>query len=297
MKRFTIKIFGLLAATMLVSAARAQKEFLVCGDTKVLVVDYEKSRDTIPHIKWEWDASQDMQLPEVYRKQKFRSMDDCKLSADGKQLLVSSSSGGIALLSYPDKKLLFLTEVGNAHSIEFLPGGLIAVAGSIHAKGNSVEIYNPAVSDQPLAKDSLYSGHGLVWHSKRKVLYALGYDVLRAYSLDIKSPRNPKLTLLKEWKIPGQSGHDLFMTADGKQLYITEHTSAWAFDIAREKFSAISDFPTKENIKSIGRNRAGQIIYTEPEESWWTFSVRFLHPERKFGFPGMKVYKARWARL
>lgn len=295
MNKFHLVLFSLFLVGN--APLLAQKQFLVCGDTKVLLVDYDKSKDTIPHIAWEWDASKDEQLPEIYRTRKFRTMDDCKLSPDGKQLLVSSSSGGIAVLSFPDKKLLFLTEVGNAHSIEFLPGGLIAAAGSVHANGNSVEIFNPAVSDKPLAKDSLYSGHGVVWHKKKNVLYALGYDVLRAYALSISDPTKPELKLLKEWKIPGKSGHDLFLTANGKQLYITEHTNAWVFDIKKEKFSNIQDFPTKENIKSIGRNRAGQIIYTEPEESWWTFSVKFINPGRKFGFPGMKVYKARWAQL
>lgn len=292
-EKYILILFGIVASL----SVSAQKEFLVCGDSKVLLVDYKKSKDTIPHISWEWDASKDSQLPEIYRTQKFRTMADCKLSRDGKQLLAISSSGGVALLSFPDKKLLFLTEVGNVHSIEFLPGGLIAVAGSIHPRGNSLEIYNPAVSNKPLAKDSLYSGHGVVWHAKKKLLYALGYDVLRAYSLDISSPDQPQLTQVKEWSIPGESGHDLFLTANGKQLYITEHTDAWAFDLASEKFDKIKDFPTKENIKSIGRNKAGQIIYTEPEESWWTFSVKFINPERKFGFPGMKVYKARWTRL
>jgi hypothetical protein len=33
---------------------------------------------------------------------------------------------------------------------------------------------------------------------------------------------------------------------------------------------------------------------TIPEESWWTFHVRFVNPERKMVFSGMRVYKARW---
>lgn len=278
--------------------ASAQKDFLVCGDSKELIVDYLQSKDSIPQIKWEWDASLDQQLPEEYRNLKFRSMDDCKLSADGKQVLVSSSSGGVALLSYPEKRLLFFTEVGNAHSIEFLPNGLIAVAGSTHPKGNSVEIYDTSTGSKALvAKDSLYSGHGVVWHAKKKLLYALGYDVLRAYKVETSTDRQVRLVKIEEWKIPGESGHDLFLTQNSKQLYITEHTDAWVFDLKSEKFSRIKDFPIKENIKSIGRNAAGQLIYTEPEMSWWTHSVKFLNPDRKFVFPGMKVYKARWSKF
>ncbi len=276
-------------------SVRGQNEFLVCGDSKVLLVDYKQSKDSIPHIKWEWDAAKDSQLPEDYRNGKFRTMDDCKMAADGQQVLVSSSSGGVALLGYPDKKLLFLAEVGNAHSIALLPGGLIAVAASTHPKGNKVVLYHASRSNEPLAEDSLYSGHGVVWHPQRKLLYALGYDVLRAYTVDQDPRGNVTLSKKSEWPIPGKSGHDLFLTPDGRQLYITEHTQAWAFDLTEETFGKITNFPAKENIKSLGHNQAGQLLFTEPEESWWTFSVKFINPDRKFVFPGMKVYKARWA--
>lgn len=303
LKSFTHMKFlqGVLGAVALVLAGdlvvQAQKDFLVCGDSKLLVVDYLSSKDSIPAIRREWDASRDADLPEIFRTRKFRSMDDCKVSPDGKQLLVSSSSGGVALLHYPEMKVVFFTEVGNAHSIEFLPGGLIAVAGSTHPQGNKVAIFNPAVSDQPLAQDSLYSGHGVVWHAKKKLLYALGLDVLRAYTVESDARGIVRLTKTKEWKIEGQSGHDLFLTADGKQLYITEHTGVWTFDLKKEKFGKMPDFPDKPDIKSIGRNREGQILYTQPEESWWTFSVKTLHPERKFVIPGLKIYKARWVKL
>lgn len=295
MKVTFLCLFSLLVSLVLPQTLSAQSHFLVVGDSKVLLVNYKKSTHDNVVIDWEWDASQDAQLPENYRKQKFKSMDDAKFSPDGKQLIVSSSSGGVAVMSYPAKKISFFTEVGNAHSIEFLPDGLIAVAGSVHPKGNSVEIYHPSLSDKPLAKDSLYSGHGVVWHPKRKLLYALGYDVLRAYKVTFDKT-NAKVTLQKvsEWKIPGKSGHDLTLTPDAKYLLVTEHTNAWKFSLEEEKFSNIALFPTKENIKSIGFSKKGTILYTEPEQSWWTYHVKTINPEKSFPFPNMRVYKARW---
>ncbi|HLU90605.1 MAG TPA: hypothetical protein VKZ51_12285, partial [Cyclobacteriaceae bacterium] len=121
-------------------------------------------------------------------------------------------------------------------------------------------------------------------------LFALGYDVLREYKIAARD----SLALVKEWKIPGESGHDLFPSPDGRQLFMTEHTGAWIFDIEKQSFDKITGFPDAENIKSIGRDRSGQYIYTVPEESWWTFHVSFFEPGRKIAFPGMKVYKARW---
>lgn len=286
----------LMLAMLFPRIGQAQKKFMVCGDSKLLIVNYDKSEDNIPDIEWKWDAHEDATLPLEYRQQKFNSMDDCKASKDGKEILVASSSGAIALIELKSKKVVFVASVPNAHSIEFLPNGYIAAAASTDLQGNKVMVFNPKISNKAVATDSLYSAHGVVWDEKSQILYALGFDVLRAYKLNYEKGAQ-LLEKINEWRIPGKSGHDLFLTADSRALYITEHTNAWKFDILLEKFIQIADFPVKANIKSIGRNRANQIIYTEPEESWWTFSVNFLNPERKFIFPTIKVYKARWFEL
>lgn len=276
--------------------ARAQNKIMVCGDSKLLMVNYDKSKDSTPHIIWTWDAHKATDLPEEFSKRKFNSLDDCKASADGKSILIASSSGAIAKMDTKTQKIQFYATVPNAHSIEYLPNGYIAAAASTHPLGNKLMIFNPENNLVPVWTDSLYSAHGVVWHAKTKILYALGYDVLRAYTVEFKS-NEIALQKVNEWRIPGKSGHDLTMTPDQKSLYITEHTNAWRFDIGTSKFEKISDFPVKKNIKSISRNKKNQIIYTEPEESWWTFSVKFLHPEKKLLFPDIKVYKARWFKL
>ena len=188
-----------------------------------------------------------------------------------------------------DRKVLFYAAVPNAHSIEALPGGLLAAAASTAPDGNKILIFNIRNPDKPLFTDSLYSAHGVVWHRRRKSLFALGYDVLREYKVGPDG-----LNLLDQWKIPGIGGHDLQMTPDEKGFFITEHNGAWIFDIRRETFGKISGFPDEHNIKSLGQNKEGQLIYTVPEESWWAYHVTFFHPERKLAFPHMKVYKARW---
>src|SRR5690554_2199785 len=79
-----------------------QKMLLVGGDSKIHLVDYEKSRGTTPEIIWTWDAHQAMDLPEEYRTRKFNTVDDTKVINKGRQLLVSSSSGGVAILNTKD---------------------------------------------------------------------------------------------------------------------------------------------------------------------------------------------------
>ncbi|WP_123864567.1 DUF6528 family protein [Chitinophaga barathri] len=284
-------IFCFGAMLLFMSAANAQtaKKFLVCGDTKVLLVDYNKSKDSIPEVIWTWDASQATDLSEDYRK-KFRTMDDCKAINDGKQILVSSSSGAIAVVNLEDKKVMFVSSVPNSHSIALLPDNRIAAAASTNKAGNKIMLFDIAHPEKVLYTDSLYSAHGLVWDAKRKSLFALGYSVLREYKIVSKDA----LQLKNEWKIPGIGGHELQPSPDGGHLFVTEHNGTWVFNIKDQKFSKLKGLPDAENVKSLGQIKAGQYIYTIPEESWWTFHVKFSSPERVFAFPGLHVYKARW---
>jgi WD40 repeat protein len=267
------------------------RSLLVCGDSKIHLVDSSLSKDTTPHIVWTWDAHVIQDLPEEFRKRKFNSVDDVKAVRGGSQLLISSSSGAVALWDVEKNKTLFHATVPNAHSIELLPGGLLVAAASVHAEGNRLMLFDPPSGSSPVFTDELNSAHGVVWHEDRQTLFALGFDVLREYKLEGKT-----LKRVREWKIPGESGHDLMLSPDKKSFFVTEHTGAWRFDLAAEKFSKIEGFPDAENIKSLSMAVDGQYLYTVPEESWWTHHVSLLNPVGHLAFPGMRVYKARWYR-
>ncbi len=47
--------------------AGSENLILVCGDSKVLLVDYANSKDSIPEIVWSWDAHLAQDLPEEYK--------------------------------------------------------------------------------------------------------------------------------------------------------------------------------------------------------------------------------------
>ncbi|WP_460538441.1 DUF6528 family protein [Echinicola sediminis] len=285
-------IFQLLVIVLFSSCSltKETKSFLVCGDSKVLLVDYEQSVENEFHTLWAWDARQALDLPEEYRNNKFNTMDDCKPIKGGEQLLVSSSSGGIALLDAKERNVLFYASVPNAHSVEVLPGNRLVAAASTHSSGNKIMLFDIQKNEEVLFEDSLYSAHGLVWLEARNSLFALGYDVLREYDM----PAENQLRLKKEWKIPGEGGHDLQLSADGKKLFLTEHTGAWLFELESEEFRKVEKIRDAENIKSLGEHHSGQFILTIPEKSWWTHHVTFYWPDKKIAFPDMKVYKARW---
>ena len=265
---------------------------IVCGDSKVLMVNYPENNDSVPIIVWSWDAQLANDLPFEYRTRRFNSIDDCKPTPDGKQVMVSSSSGAITIVSIKDKKVTFLADVPNAHSIEMLPGNKIVAAASTAANGNKIMLFENTLPEKPLDTDSLYSAHGVVWDNQRNVLYALGYDVLREYEISDKD----KLVMTNEWTIPGISGHDLLMAPGGDKLFMTEHTGAWIFDIETHRFEKIDHFPDAEHIKSDNQHPSGLYEFTVAEESWWTYRVKILNPSGSselLSFPNLKVYKAR----
>lgn len=282
-------VLATLFSQLLIAQSLPSKSFLVCGDSKVLIVDYNQSPDTIPKIIWTWDAHLAQDLPEDFRIRRFNSTDDCKAINRGKQILVSSSSGAIAVVNVHDKKVVFHAAVPNAHSIEVLPGNRLVAAASTHAEGNKLMVFDLATPAKLMYTDSLYSAHGVVWNEKRKSLYALGYEELREYKL----LKNGHISQVATWKIPGIGGHEL-NARDADNLFVTEHHGAWIFNLTTQDFQKIEGFPDAENIKSLGRDGSGQYIFTIPEESWWTYHVKFSNPARSLAFPAMKVYKARW---
>ena len=80
----------------------------------------------------------------------------------------------------------------------------------------------------------------------RNLLYALGYDNLRAYDL-IGTETEPKLKEKHRWKIPGEKGgHDLVEDPTNDDLLLlSEHHSVWTFDKKSGQFREYEPFERK----------------------------------------------------
>ena len=97
---------------------------ICCGADEVFIIDPAQ-----PHVKkWSWRAADSPAIPESFRN-KFRSTDDCKPYAPN-QMLITSSSDGVALIDRRTRKCLFLAQSRNAHSACLLPGNQVVVAAS-----------------------------------------------------------------------------------------------------------------------------------------------------------------------
>jgi hypothetical protein len=174
-----------------------------------------------------------------------------------------------------------------------LPNDKIVVALSTDPGGNSIEVYDLKKPDKIIYKDSLYSGHGVVWMPKVKSLFALGYSELRKYSLKNWNSEKPELQLIKTWKIPDSGGHDLSPISDTK-LVLTTTNGVWIFNIRDEQFSTFDLLNQIRNVKSVNYNETTKhLVYTKGEISWWTHNIYCKNPDKTLIIPDIDLYKVR----
>lgn len=268
---------------------------IICGDGEVIILDPRLGSDS-SGIVWRWSIKEAKdQAPESYQKWLY-PLDDCKPIDRNRSLLLTSSGGATCIVNIRERKVTFYARTPMAHSAEALPGGYVAVANSTHLQGNSLEVYKRTDPEKVLFKDSLYSGHGVVWNAKHNLLFALGFKELRAYKIDRKR-NDVHLTLVNSYELPDEGGHEL-SPVNENSLLITTHNNAFVFDITNPSFSVFKMLEGMKNVKSVNYDpKTKNLIYTKGEESWWTHHVRSVNPERAFtDLPIERIYKVRVAR-
>ena len=279
-------------------------ELVVCGDNHVFVINADLAKETYKEgILWSLDVKT-LATGLGLAASRCDHLDDCKFVDNGTKLLLTSSYGWCALLDYPTGNMLFhTTQVPNAHSAEYIPGGYVAVATSVGSTDlhNNVQLYSIDKSEQILAKADLYSGHGLVWDYSRNVLYGAGGDVVKVF--DVTLGEKPAITLKKTIKAPKNGIHDL-MRVDNSTLTVAgDH--AYLFNVDTEMFTEMALFSGSSSIKSLNYNgETGELWYTDatiPEgsESWSSQKIRYStnkdgsSADRIIKVPDMDMYKVR----
>ena len=285
---------GLLVAAVVTSCSPFNENYVaVCGGHDVKIIDMAESEGTTLHEVWSWNIDEPIEgLPAEYAEY-LNPLDECKLVDNNRKLLLTSSSSAVVLIDLKTKKNLFYARVPMAHSADLLPNDRVAVALSTHKKGNSLEIYDIAQPEKVLWRDSLYSGHGAVWHAERESLYALGYDVLREYKLKDWQSATPSLELVASWSIPVKSGHDL-MKVDADRMLVSGHEGVYWFDVNSGEYTPFEPLHSTENVKSVNYNaKNGRLVYTKAEESWWTHHIYLENPTKVITIDDMNIYKVR----
>ena len=294
MKKLSRIFLGLLVAMIATGCSTYNENHLaICGGNEVKIIDLSKSNGREINEVWNWNIEDGIEgLPAEYSKY-LMPLDECKFVDSNKKLLLTSSHSAVVLLNIKSRKCDFYARVPMAHSADLLPNNRIAVALSTNKAGNSLEIYDISQPEKVLWRDSLYSGHGAVWHAKRESLYALGYDVLREYKLKDWNTDAPALELVASTPIPVKSGHDL-VKVDEQRMLVSGHEGVMWFDVESKEFSPFEPLKDTHNVKSVNYNhKLNRLIYTKGEVSWWTHNIYQKNPDKTITIDSMNVYKVR----
>ena len=290
MRRWILLVtMGLLSGT---AAEVRGEELIVCGwdEVFILEIDAHSQRKV-----WSWRAKERPELPQRFRE-RFRTTDECKPVEGGRKVLISASSGGLALVERSSGYVLWYGYVGNAHSIEMLPGARVAAAGSTNSEGNRVAIFDLTKPDRQLYSDPLYSGHGVVWDAERQLLWALGFKTLKAYRLQDWETATPKLKQALAIELPDSGGHDLSPVPGASDLIVTTNRQVFLFNRDQLKFRLHPSLGNQERVKGVAVHPlTGRVAYVQAEgEEWWASQIQLLSPPATLSLPGERIYKARW---
>lgn len=290
-----IVFLSALALALRLATTATAEPLVFCGWDKVFILDLADAEKGKIDKLWSWRATDRKELPEALRGS-FRTTDDCKPVDGGTKILISSSSGGCALVERPSGRVLWYASVPNAHSLERLPGDRLIVASSVSPNGNRLILYDPARSDQPAWETPLVSAHGVVWDEKRQLLWALGLKELRCYELKDWSGDKPSLTRKASHPLPDAGGHDLQAIPQSDNLVLTTGRHVYLFDREERRFRLHPELGDKAHVKCVSVHPVnGRTVFVQAsEKAWWSDAIGLLSPAAQVSLPGERLYKARW---
>jgi Family of unknown function (DUF6528) len=268
---------------------------LLCGMDEVFAIDPSSAETGSIKKLWSWRAKDHAELPKTVRD-RFGTTDECKPVDGGKEILISSSGGACALVERASGRVLWYARVPNAHSLELLPHGRVAVASSVGTAGNRLLIFDLAHSDEPVWETPLPSAHGVVWDEQRQRLWALGFQELRCYQLKDWESGQPSLTLESSTPVPDEDAHDLQPVPRGSDLTVSTAHHVWLFDREKKAFRLHPDLGGKAGVKCVSVHPVtGRVVFLQAEGgSWSGKSLGFLFPAGEAVLPDERLYKARW---
>jgi hypothetical protein len=272
-----------------------KQELIVCGGDEVFILDLTANGP--PPKTWSWRAAERTDLPTEYRGL-FNSTDECKPVDGGRQILITSSGGAVALVDRSRDRVLFYARAANAHSAESLPGNRVAVAASHDRQGagDRLIVFDLAQPGHELCREELPWGHGVVWDAQRRILWALADEELRAYRLQQWETTRPRLDRVTTLRLPEGGAHDLYPIPGSPHLTVTTSRHCWHFDRDTRTFSPHPALSQHAGVKSISVHpTTHRVVYVQAEgEHWWAEHLHFLDPFGTIHDAGQHWYKARW---
>ncbi|MFN3189217.1 MAG: DUF6528 family protein [Aureliella sp.] len=281
---------------LLCSSASAGEQIICCGAERVFILELSESlrEASEPKPVWTWTAEDSEAIPKSARST-FASTDECKPYVDS--ILITSSSGGVALIRREDKVCEFFTTAKNAHSACLLPNSMVAVASSFG--GDELLLYKlmpPAgKAAEPIAKIPLHGAHGVVWDVRRKCLWALGSDELLCLEMKVENDK-AQLEVQTRLALPKPGGHELSQTSDPDWMIVSTDNHVYAFNIELVRFMPFKELANAAKVKSVSTHpMTGEVVYHQgAKTTWWSDRIRFLGERESIQLPGERLYKIRW---
>lgn len=270
------------------------QDILACGDDQVrrYAVGPLGAVET-----WRWTATESVNLSRIYRSILLEKIDDCKPVSGGREILITASTGGVVLLDAQTGAIRFRAHAPMAHSADLLPNNRVAVALSIHDRGDRLEVYDLSRDEEPLFHLPLPSGHGVVWDEGRRRLFALSHDHLQAFALEDWDSDTPSLRETGRWDLPGnKDGHDLSLDPSTGTYLLTTGNGAWRFDPETGGFSPLGPINPAPAVKAVSADAEGRLAWVQSEQRWWAFGFMVAHDQGtlRVTTPDLHLYKVRW---
>ena len=296
-KKFGIKQLVLLLAFCVISLnGKDLRNQILCSNQAtrdVLVMDVDGDWSKPESILWKWNPEGDPNIP-ADRLKRFNHIDETKVVNGGKQILVTSSTGGMALVDVATKQSVFTGYPGGStHSADLLPDGTIITASST---GNFLMVFTRKDGEKTAHKTfklTFADAHGVVWDKLLGLVWAVGKEAVICcrYNFDYE---NPQLTIVESFPLKPNPywGHDLILLEKERKLLMTGRNML-EFDTMTGQYKL---FLKRKSVKSISIHpETGEQLVQIPKENYWNDTVTLLNGDRKWTLPGnAKIYKARW---
>ena len=296
-KKCGIKQLALLLLLCVISLyGKDLRNQILCSNQAtrdVLVMDVDGDWSKPESILWKWNPEGDPNIP-ADRLKRFNHIDETKVVNGGKQILVTSSTGGMALVDVATKQSVFTGYPGGStHSADLLPDGTIITASST---GNFLMVFTRKDGEKTAHKTfklTFADAHGVVWDKLLGLVWAVGKEAVICcrYNFDYE---NPQLTIVESFPLKPNPywGHDLILLEKERKLLMTGRNML-EFDTMTGQYKL---FLKRKSVKSISIHpETGEQLVQIPKENYWNDTVTLLNGDRKWTLPGnAKIYKARW---
>jgi hypothetical protein len=293
---------------ILVPERRERKLIIYNGETDAASMDWTNPAN----ILWSMNlhnadgvAPEDMAEYNSYWRGGTSINEAKRVIHNGKNHIIAVGNGGdgIAMVEFDTKKCVYWGKAaGSPHSVEYLPGGVLAVANP-KGSGSVLELYKTTENNKgPVAgADISFAGiHGVVWSDKQQVLWVWGGSKLRSYSFN-NDLENPKLTEASRYLLPDGwegAGHDASPMSGTNKLLLACNQGIITFDTDTKEFEIVkltTENNKYKNNKGLSYNPITQeIIMIKSDDGDGSYRVRSITSNDRNMGDDKRAYKTRW---